>query len=357
MPGYSEIEVAQESARAPRRDHDPDQDRAAGHDGRAAEDRLAPRRPGGRPGAGTAVLRREEGGRARHRRALRRGRRRVLRRLHDLPRAAVAGARATACPTPLQRGLRAVSQGDPGGREGQELPGARHDADRGALLRQRADLHRGGEAARCCAATTRRCATPTSPPRSTPRRPGSTTSPRCSTSTSTPGCAATSWSRPTGCRWRTRWSCGCRSSTGRSSRWRRGIPVDLKLPPRSDDTKYALRRALEGVVPPAIVNRKKLGFPTPTRVWLTRRDVRVGPRHPRRLRRRRAARPAVRAASCSTTHRAGEADHSRKVWTVLVFCIWHAIFVERIARPGHRAQPVRAAHQAGRRLDGLLSRR
>ncbi|HEX8630601.1 MAG TPA: asparagine synthase (glutamine-hydrolyzing), partial [Catenuloplanes sp.] len=47
-----------------------------------------------------------------------------------------------------------------------------------------------------------------------------------------------------------------------------GIPVDLKLPPRSDATKYAMRRALEGVVPPAIVNRRKLGFPTPTRVWL-----------------------------------------------------------------------------------------
>ena len=29
-----------------------------------------------------------------------------------------------------------------------------------------------------------------------------------------------------------------------------------------------MRQALHGVVPPAIVNRKKLGFPTPTRVWL-----------------------------------------------------------------------------------------
>ncbi|HET8682333.1 MAG TPA: asparagine synthase (glutamine-hydrolyzing), partial [Micromonosporaceae bacterium] len=46
------------------------------------------------------------------------------------------------------------------------------------------------------------------------------------------------------------------------------VPVELKLPPRSVETKFALRRALEGVVPPAIVNRVKLGFPTPTRVWL-----------------------------------------------------------------------------------------
>ena len=52
-------------------------------------------------------------------------------------------------------------EGDPRGREGQELPGAGHHADRGALLRQRPHLHRGGEAAGCCAGTTRRCATPT----------------------------------------------------------------------------------------------------------------------------------------------------------------------------------------------------
>jgi asparagine synthase (glutamine-hydrolysing) len=33
-------------------------------------------------------------------------------------------------------------------------------------------------------------------------------------------------------------------------------------------------------------------------------------------------------------HRRGEADHSRKIWTVLVFCIWHAIFVEGTLDPG-----------------------
>ena len=33
-------------------------------------------------------------------------------------------------------------------------------------------------------------------------------------------------------------------------------------------------------------------------------------------------------------HRRGEADNSREVWTVLVFCIWHAIFVERSLDPG-----------------------
>ena len=50
---------------------------------------------------------------------------------------------------------------------------------------------------RCCAPTTRRARSATSPTRSTRRRPRPTRSPGCSTSTCSPGCAATSWSRPT----------------------------------------------------------------------------------------------------------------------------------------------------------------
>ena len=111
------------------------------------------------------------------------------------------------------------------------------------------------------------------------------------------------------------------------------IPVDLKLPPRSTDTKYALRRALEGVVPPAIVNRTKLGFPTPTRVWLRgemyewARDI---------LTRSGAGEllDLSYARALLDAHRKGDADNSREVWTVLVFCVWHAIFVERSLDPG-----------------------
>ena len=40
-----------------------------------------------------------------------------------------------------------------------------------------------------------------------------------------------------------------------------------------------------------------------------------------------------------TAHRRGEADHSRKIWTVLVFCVWHAIFVERSLDPGVERAP------------------
>ena len=32
-------------------------------------------------------------------------------------------------------------------------------------------------------------------------------------------------------------------------------------------------------------------------------------------------------------HRAGPHDYSRKIWTLLVFLIWHGIFVEGRIRP------------------------
>ncbi len=116
------------------------------------------------------------------------------------------------------------------------------------------------------------------------------------------------------------------------------VPVRLKLPPHCADTKYALRQALRGVVPPAIVNRRKLGFPTPTRVWLRgemyewARDILA----------RSGAGDLLDlgyARQLLEEHRRGERDHSRKIWTVLVFCLWHAIFIEHSLDPGiDRAQ-------------------
>ncbi|MFY1650792.1 asparagine synthase (glutamine-hydrolyzing) [Solwaraspora sp. WMMB762] len=113
------------------------------------------------------------------------------------------------------------------------------------------------------------------------------------------------------------------------------IPVELRLPPRSDATKYAMRQALQGVVPPAIVNRRKLGFPTPTRVWL-RGEMYEWARHIFATSGAGDLLDLSYAMRLLDEHKREEADHSRKVWTVLVFCIWHAIFVERSLDPGIR---------------------
>ncbi|HYP95329.1 MAG TPA: asparagine synthase-related protein, partial [Mycobacterium sp.] len=37
-------------------------------------------------------------------------------------------------------------------------------------------------------------------------------------------------------------------------------------------------------------------------------------------------------------HRTGASDHSRRLWTVLIFMLWHAIFVEHSVTP-HISEP------------------
>jgi asparagine synthase (glutamine-hydrolysing) len=120
------------------------------------------------------------------------------------------------------------------------------------------------------------------------------------------------------------------------------IPQELKV--TSDGVrKYALRRALEEVVPPHIVNRPKLGFPVPTRVWLKSvmydwaRDIIGGSGAGQLL-------DLPYALSLLDAHKRGDADHSRKVWTVLVFCVWYSIYVEGTLDPRPAPAESRLAH-------------
>ena len=96
--GYSEVDVAVESAEAIGARHVVEGGQPGRVRRRAARDRLVPRRTGRRPGAGAAVLHRPRGPQARQGGALRRGRRRAVRRLHHLPGTVVAASRSTTCP-------------------------------------------------------------------------------------------------------------------------------------------------------------------------------------------------------------------------------------------------------------------
>ncbi len=108
------------------------------------------------------------------------------------------------------------------------------------------------------------------------------------------------------------------------------IPTKEKL--TRETTKYALRRAIEDLVPAHVINRPKLGFPVPIRHWL--KDVMYDWAHEiitesqaDHLIDRQAALQLLEA------HRAGPHDYSRKIWTLLVFFIWHGIFVEGRIQP------------------------
>jgi asparagine synthase (glutamine-hydrolysing) len=109
------------------------------------------------------------------------------------------------------------------------------------------------------------------------------------------------------------------------------LPYDQKI--TRTTTKYALRRALEPIVPAHVLNRAKLGFPVPIRHWLRAGELMdwaygmIDASHAGHL----VDIAAVRAML--DAHRAGDGDHSRRLWTVLIFMLWHAIFVEKSVVP------------------------
>ena len=109
------------------------------------------------------------------------------------------------------------------------------------------------------------------------------------------------------------------------------LPFDQKI--TRTTTKYALRRALEPIVPAHVLNRAKLGFPVPIRHWLRAGELMdwaygmidvSAAGHLINL-------TAVRAML--DEHRLGGADHSRRLWTVLIFLLWYAIFIEHSVVP------------------------
>ncbi|WLR41178.1 asparagine synthase (glutamine-hydrolyzing) [Bacillus carboniphilus] len=93
-------------------------------------------------------------------------------------------------------------------------------------------------------------------------------------------------------------------------------------------TKQILRKAFADIIPEHVVNRRKLGFPVPIRVWLK------GTRY-------HWAKEVITESpigffmdkdyilSLLEEHRMEKKDHSRKLWTVLCFCLWLQMAVEQ----------------------------
>jgi asparagine synthase (glutamine-hydrolysing) len=105
------------------------------------------------------------------------------------------------------------------------------------------------------------------------------------------------------------------------------IPGRFKV--RGWQTKAVLRAALRGLVPPAILTRRKMGFPVPVGRWLRGpfwplvEEYVLGPRA--------AARGLLEPAALrhiAEEHRRGLAPHGDRLWLLLNLEIWHRVFVD-----------------------------
>jgi asparagine synthase (glutamine-hydrolysing) len=101
------------------------------------------------------------------------------------------------------------------------------------------------------------------------------------------------------------------------------IPSHYML--RGNTTKYILKRALEGVLPPEILNREKQGFAVPLRHWFRGeldgylRDVLLGAgSHGHGYFNRRYVEDLVDLFA-----RTGKPDCLSRLWALLMFEIWY----------------------------------
>lgn len=109
------------------------------------------------------------------------------------------------------------------------------------------------------------------------------------------------------------------------------IPADLKI--AGGTTKYALRKALEQIVPAHVLHRKKLGFPVPMRHWLAGDELFGWAQDQITASQTDDIFNKAEVLAMLKEHRDGVSDHSRRLWTVLAFMIWHGIFIENRIDP------------------------
>ncbi len=106
------------------------------------------------------------------------------------------------------------------------------------------------------------------------------------------------------------------------------IPSRHKL--RFQSGKYLLRRAMAGKLPLEILNRTKLGFPTPLTTWLRGRlfDPVANVLTDGRLESRGVIRGAY-VRELIQSHRTGRIDATDQLWRLLNFELWNRVFLDR----------------------------
>jgi asparagine synthase (glutamine-hydrolysing) len=108
--------------------------------------------------------------------------------------------------------------------------------------------------------------------------------------------------------------------------WVAALPQAMKL--RGTTTKWILRQAMQGRLPPPILTRRKMGFPVPVGAWLRGEwrpllsEYVIGARS-----RARGLFDAVTVEGLVSEHLRG-VNHSERLWALLTFEIWARVFLD-----------------------------
>jgi asparagine synthase (glutamine-hydrolysing) len=95
------------------------------------------------------------------------------------------------------------------------------------------------------------------------------------------------------------------------------LPLEMKL--KGFTTKYLLKRAMEDKLPCEIIQRKKHGFMVPLAAWFRNGLKPLVHEH---LLDREVPFNRMVADRLLHEHRKGRADHSHKIWVLLMYALW-----------------------------------
>lgn len=104
------------------------------------------------------------------------------------------------------------------------------------------------------------------------------------------------------------------------------IPFNLKL--KGNITKHILKESARGILPDAIIDRKKHGFGVPLGAWLRAdmepvKDILLSPQA-----RGRDLFDVTAIERLINEHENGQKDHNRQLWTLLTLKEWHRQFID-----------------------------
>jgi asparagine synthase (glutamine-hydrolysing) len=110
------------------------------------------------------------------------------------------------------------------------------------------------------------------------------------------------------------------------------LPARVKV--RGFTGKWILKQAVADILPPSIIHRKKMGFPTPFGVWSRGEELEFIQNL--LLEERTLARGIFKKSAVESLlqeHRSGTKIHTDRIWRLLNLELWQRIFVEKDEKP------------------------
>ncbi|HEX9653030.1 MAG TPA: asparagine synthase C-terminal domain-containing protein, partial [bacterium] len=120
------------------------------------------------------------------------------------------------------------------------------------------------------------------------------------------------------------------------------IPGRLKM--KGTDTKHILKKAMKGILPPEILKRGKEGFSIPIKNWLKNdlKELMLDVLSPQKIK-QQGFFNADYVQRLTQEHLTGRENHSHRLWAMMVFGIWHDIYLGK--QPGAYEKATQAPNE------------